>query len=631
MTDKGRLEHWQRWCLACLLLCFLLLGNSAWSQALEGGAPTVSCTPQMQGAWFAKEVAAGQRPVQGWEPVSIPDSWNERLGNWRGTGWYRLDWLIPCPQEHWALAISGIRLAGAVFWNEQLLWRDRHMSGTYSRSGNRPRWWSVDTSQRAGTHTVWVRVAGYGVGTSGLGYVNVNSHDAIRDQHEFRELRQRTGFMLTAAMSATLGCIALMVWLWRRTERTYLWFGLMQLLWMVYLAGLLHSEPLWGLNNLLQSLLSASCFVLYAQSFWMFSLRYMHLHWPRLEKFTWGMTALVTVCAFLPAFNHSQTVINIFFGWGSVLVNVSCVLVIVRSLQTRQSNHLWMACCWIVILIIALHDVTVPHNVWDYDQAWSALFGPITTLFLAGLMGWQVAAHMRRIDSFNVELQQRVHQAREELSKVLAQQHAQELVHAKLQERVHLAHDLHDGLGGSLVRSLALVEQAEPQLAKDRVLSMLKVLRDDLRQLIDVGSSREITVPESPVMWFAPLRYRFTMILDELGISASWRVENDWKRPPTALQCMAMARVLEEAFSNVLKHSQTKTLALECTQSNDGDWRVTLQDDGVGFDVPAVQSAGMGVGMQSMQSRMRRVGGQLHILSSRKGTCLQAIIPVPLP
>ena len=37
---------------------------------------------------------------------------------------------------------------------------------------------------------------------------------------------------------------------------------------------------------------------------------------------------------------------------------------------------------------------------------------------------------------------------------------------------------------------------------------MLKLLRDDLRQIIDSGSSIGSKVPENPKVWVAPVRHR---------------------------------------------------------------------------------------------------------------------------
>lgn len=58
---------------------------------------------------------------------------------------------------------------------------------------------------------------------------------------------------------------------------------------------------------------------------------------------------------------------------------------------------------------------------------------------------------MRRIEGFNVEHNESVAEARAELAATLERQHELELAHARLGERVNLAHDQHDGLGGMLI------------------------------------------------------------------------------------------------------------------------------------------------------------------------------------
>ena len=52
-----------------------------------------------------------------------------------------------------------------------------------------------------------------------------------------------------------------------------------------------------------------------------------------------------------------------------------------------------------------------------------------------------------------------------------------------------ISRDLHDGLGGSLVRMTALVEQSGAPLQNRQFLSMLNLLRNDLRQTIDSGAA----------------------------------------------------------------------------------------------------------------------------------------------
>ena len=43
-----------------------------------------------------------------------------------------------------------------------------------------------------------------------------------------------------------------------------------------------------------------------------------------------------------------------------------------------------------------------------------------------------------------------------------------------------------------------------------------------MRQVIDSGSSTGAKVPDTPILWGAPLRYRFTQLFDELNITTKW-------------------------------------------------------------------------------------------------------------
>ena len=80
-----------------------------------------------------------------------------------------------------------------------------------------------------------------------------------------------------------------------------------------------------------------------------------------------------------------------------------------------------------------------------------------------------------------------------------------ELVHARLGERVNLAHDLHDGLGGMLIGNIAALEQASDSLPSREVLDMFRELRDDLRLIIDTASAQHYG-EHSLAELLAPLR-----------------------------------------------------------------------------------------------------------------------------
>ena len=127
------------------------------------------------------------------------------------------------------------------------------------------------------------------------------------------------------------------------------------------------------------------------------------------------------------------------------------------------------------------------------------------------------------------------------------------------------------------------MEQAREPLPNERVLSLMKVMRDDLRQVIDHGSSAGAVVPATPVQWAAPLRHRFTRILDELGVVSHWQIAAQWQGVPSALQCLGLTRLAEEALSNVIKHSQARHLRVTCAQPRPAVLEVRIEDDGVEY------------------------------------------------
>ena len=151
-------------------------------------------------------------------------------------------------------------------------------------------------------------------------------------------------------------------------------------------------------------------------------------------------------------------------------------------------------------------------------------------------MATRLNRNVRKIEKFNSQLERKVQQVSADLNKSLNDKHQLELDNVRLQERINLSHELHDGLGGSIVRSMILVDQSTDSIPNRQFLSMLKLLRDDLRQIIDSGSSIENKVPETPLLWIAPVRYRFTQLLEEINIEVEWLFPKVWQREPTALQ-----------------------------------------------------------------------------------------------
>ena len=87
--------------------------------------------------------------------------------------------------------------------------------------------------------------------------------------------------------------------------------------------------------------------------------------------------------------------------------------------------------------------------------------------------------------------------------------------------------------------------------------------------------------------------------------------------------------MVEEALTNVLKHSRATQVRVELLQPQPQLLQLRVRDNGVGFDVPGVQQHGLGVGMRSMRARLERFHGALQIQSEPGATLLEATLWLP--
>lgn len=598
---------------------------SAWA-----AAPQV-CPPHILSVAAAQAEAPGiKRPTHGWEPVELPDIWVRRWPGYEGTVWYRIEWERRCAHDAvhtndspLGLSLAGISMAGEVYLNHDLLWRDASLVEPLSQSWNMPRYWLLPASAlHDGVNTIWIRVIGLATFTPGLGNLFLGPAAEAEAVHAANLWRQRNVHFITLGLSAAIGSIYLVVWCLRRSEQAFGWYALMSLCWVLYVATILATDA-WPFASIqTHSRLNNIAFILYVTAFCLFTWRFGAQRLPRIEKVLWwttGVGLLVSLVAARPAME--------LVWMGFVLIFMAnCLQFQWHAWRTREPQHLLLALCWLGFLVVGIHDIVVLLNGWSAHEMWGTIGGLIAVVFMALLLGGRLASSMRRIEHFNQELQVHATQARTELAAVLAREHAQALSHARLRERMAIVHDLHDSLGGSLVRSMALVEQAKQPLSNERMLSLLKVLRDDLRQVIDHDSSASTAVPPTPVQWMAPVRHRFTRLFDELEIAITWQVTDQWRAQPSALQCLGLLRLIEEALSNVIKHSQARHVRVTCTQPQADLLRITVEDNGVGFDPQTERAAGLGVGMRSMASRAERMGGNLEVSSGPDGTVVSVVV-----
>jgi signal transduction histidine kinase len=89
----------------------------------------------------------------------------------------------------------------------------------------------------------------------------------------------------------------------------------------------------------------------------------------------------------------------------------------------------------------------------------------------------------------------------------------------------------------------------------------------------------------------------------------------------------ALVHIAREAVTNAVKHASPN--AIEVVLEHAGQWRLTVRDDGRGFDeAPIAALAVGGFGLTSMRQCAHALGGAVHVGSAAgEGTTVEAVIP----
>jgi signal transduction histidine kinase len=102
-------------------------------------------------------------------------------------------------------------------------------------------------------------------------------------------------------------------------------------------------------------------------------------------------------------------------------------------------------------------------------------------------------------------------------------------------------------------------------------------------------------------------------------------------RPPTGVEA-ALYFFAMEAVQNAAKHASASAVTVRLTLAGDGPdarWRLSVTDDGTGFDAAGAEAAGGGAGLSNMRDRLDAVGGSAHLVSRPgHGTTVVAEVPV---
>ena len=202
---------------------------------------------------------------------------------------------------------------------------------------------------------------------------------------------------------------------------------------------------------------------------------------------------------------------------------------------------------------------------------------------------------------------------------------SRKLIESQEQERTRIGRELHDDINQRLAMLAIGLEQLQNNPLQVR--SRLQELREETMAISsavqalshELHSSKleYLGVVSGMESWCREFSERQKMQID---------FRSDVSGPLPFEIGLALFRVLQEALHNAVKHSGVKQVEVQVAEQSN-EVHLLVRDSGSGFDMEAVKR-GSGLGLLSMQERVRLVNGEISFESKPMGgTTIRVHVP----
>jgi two-component system sensor histidine kinase UhpB len=200
------------------------------------------------------------------------------------------------------------------------------------------------------------------------------------------------------------------------------------------------------------------------------------------------------------------------------------------------------------------------------------------------------------------------------------------VLRAQESERARVARDLHDEVNQALaavsIRLAATADGAPPEFAEE-LAETQRLATQAMQELL--GLARDLRPAALDDHGLLPaLRTQVRLFGERFGIAATFSA--DGARPFLGeFEQLVVYRVVQEALSNIARHAHAGRVKVAVSGCNEPRLRVTITDDGAGFNPGRLRDGGSG--LAGMRERAMLAGGRLDVRTvPGAGTTIELVV-----
>ncbi len=574
-------------------------------------------------------------------PINIPHEWRKDIEDFpeiqSGKVLYHFEYEFGFDTKGvWAIALPAVSQNVAVFVNDNLLGWSGSFEQPVARNGTRPQIFFIPGGELAeGKNEFDLYVVSQPAESGFLDQVYIGPAEMLKpafDNYYFFRHTLPWGIALTIGV---LSLFMLLLWYYRRNETEYGLFALGGFFWLLHsLNQLVVDIPFFRNANIWDNLIHISAGLLGLVGIF-FTHRLLEKSYPIFEKILLlGALILLVLLLLLPKspfymllfhFANFITIIAAFYVF---------VLTAIHALKINSLEWYALAAAVGVIAEFALNDYFMIIGKRPLYEGRFLHFGaPFLLLSFMWIMLKRFVDTLQNAEKYNSELQalnstleNRVEISKQKIRQSFEAMRELEQKEVLVDERSRIMRDMHDGIGVYLTSMLRHLEN--DTVDKKQLTDAANNALNDLRLMIDSlgGASSDLAA------MLGMFRTRISVALNSCHVKLKWHVEELPAVPDFGPErALNLLRILQEAFTNALKHSHADCIRLSAyAESDKGQLsliRIEIDDNGDGFSIKTIR----GNGLKNMQYRAKKIGAKLTLETDNQGTRITLTLPLSTP